>query len=258
LEAINQVLIHGDSIKTEYDKPDDPPSRDATVLIEITDPLSDPIRTRNGKILKIKSIHGNTYEIYGHISDVNLTESIRGGYNEEILEGTNNDLIMKSKTSFPYTYHDRIFNYKALGKEDANNKMYFNKVNDIWVYDSTFPSLNQLKPIIKKLKQSPYSRRCQAITWRPYSDPFRDDPPCLQRLWFRVIDGKLTLQTSWRSRDLFKAWQSNVNGMIHIQKMVADELGVEMGPYVDFSNSLHLYGFYMKEIIDTLERINKR
>ncbi|KKN10136.1 hypothetical protein LCGC14_1039520, partial [marine sediment metagenome] len=40
LSAIGQVLFNGDNIKTEYDKPEDPPSKDATVLIEISDPFS--------------------------------------------------------------------------------------------------------------------------------------------------------------------------------------------------------------------------
>jgi thymidylate synthase len=47
LTAVGQVLYNGDSIKTEYDKPEDPPSKDATVLIEIKNPLSEPIKRKD-------------------------------------------------------------------------------------------------------------------------------------------------------------------------------------------------------------------
>ena len=63
------------------------------------------------------------------------------------------------------------------------------------------------------------------------------------------------MQTTWRSRDLFRAWGADVNGMIRIQKYVADELGVEMGHYLDFSNSLHIYGNTITEVKDILTRM---
>ena len=52
LSAVGQVLYNGDEIKTEYDKPDEPPSKDATVMIEIKEPLIDPIM-RKDKLIKI-------------------------------------------------------------------------------------------------------------------------------------------------------------------------------------------------------------
>ncbi|MBN2157376.1 MAG: hypothetical protein JW776_15125 [Candidatus Lokiarchaeota archaeon] len=121
------------------------------------------------------------------------------------------------------------------------------------------PKINQINQIIEKLQGSPNTRRAQAITWRPYSDIISDDPPCLQRLYFRIKNKKLMLQTTWRSRDLFKAWEANVNAMIRIQKYVADELhdalGLEIGEYVDFSNSLHIYGRDIKDVKEVLEQI---
>ena len=40
LIALNEK---GCNLKTEYDKPEDPPSKDATMIITITDPLSEPM-----------------------------------------------------------------------------------------------------------------------------------------------------------------------------------------------------------------------
>ena len=92
LSAIGQVLYNGDDIKTEYDKVEDPPSKDATVLIEITEPLSNPIM-RKEKILKIRSKFGNSYEVFGCMADTYLIGSIQSGYIEEIMKGINDHLI---------------------------------------------------------------------------------------------------------------------------------------------------------------------
>jgi len=301
LSAIGQVLYNGDDIKTEYDKADDPPSKDATVLIEITDPLSNPVM-RKDKILKIRSKFGNSYEIYGCLADTYLIGSIQSGYIEEIMEGINDHLLYDSGVSFPYSYHDRIYNYAPFSLEDSVHTNYDLEVVDnefvknhkklvraekirstpesnIWKLNNeieldldkniseqlkidkipiaalSFPRINQMEYIVQKLKEKPYSRRAQAITWRPLVDPYHVDPPCLQRIFMRVKEGKLIMQTTWRSRDLFRAWEANVNGMIRIQKDIAEKLNVEIGHYLDFSNSLHIYGSTISEAKEMLNRM---
>jgi thymidylate synthase (methanogen type) len=304
LSAVAQVLYNGDEIKTEYDKPEDPASKDATVLIEISEPMKKPIMRRD-KILFINSKYGNSYEVYGCIADTYLIGSIQSGYIEEILEGVNDHYIWDSGVSFPYSYHDRIYNYKPFSLEDTIHVDYDLEIVDkefvkkhqklreaekvketpdsvTWKLKNlvefdldkniseqigiekipigilNFPNINQIEYIIQKLKSKPYSRRAQASTWRPLVDPFHVDPPCLQRIYMRIKEGKLLMQTTWRSRDLFRAWEANVNGMIRIQKYVADELGVEMGHYLDFSNSLHIYGNTIKEVKDMLYRMKNK
>ncbi len=304
LSALAQVLYTGDEIKTEYDKPEEPPSKDATVLIEIKEPLSNPIK-RGEKILKIKSKYGNSYEVYGNMADIFLIGSIQIGYIEEIMEGTNDHYMWDSGASFPYSYHDRIFNYTPFSLEDTIHvdhdlefvdnefvkkhqklikaeKIKSTPESTIWKLKNgtefdldkkiteqigieklpigiiNFPKINQIDYIVQKLKKSPYSRRAQAITWRPLVDPYHVDPPCLQRIYMRIKEEKLIMQTTWRSRDLFRAWEANVNGMIRIQKSVADQLGVEIGHYLDFSNSLHIYGVNIPEVKDMFNRMKNR
>ena len=304
LSAVGQVLYNGDDIKTEYDKPEDPPSKDATVLVEVKEPLSSPIM-RKDKILKIKSKFGNSYEIYGCMADTYLIGSIQSGYIEEIFEGVNDHFLYESGVSFPYSYHDRVFNYAPFAIEDTIHKYYdigfvdtefirkhqkLVKAEKIKTTESTviwqlkdgvefeldkkisdkigiekipigildFPRINQIEYIIQKLREKPYSRRAQAITWRPLVDPYHVDPPCLQRIYMRIKDEKLIMQTTWRSRDLFRAWEANVNGMIKIQKYVADQLNVRIGHYLDFSNSLHIYGNTISEVKDMINRMKIR
>lgn len=304
LSAVAQVLYNGDDIRTEYDKKQDPLSKDATVLIEIENPMSEPI-TRKDKVMKINSKYGNSFEVYGCMADTYLIGSIQSGYIEEIMEGANDHYLWESDTSFPYSYHDRIFNYTPYSLEDSihvnydlefvdNNfvkkhkklikagKVQTSDESSIWklkhlvnfdlnknipdqvgiqkipIEVINFPKIDQIEYIIRKLKEKPYSRRAQAITWRPLVDPFHIDPPCLQRIYMRVKEDKLLMQTTWRSRDLFRAWEANVNGMIRIQKYVADQLGLEMGHYLDFSNSLHIYGNTISEVKDMFNRMKNK
>ena len=328
IEALKRVLEEGDEISTSYDKGKEIPSKDSTVRIKVNNPFSNPMRNRRSKekkVLNIKSRFGNSYEVYGHMGDYCLVGSIQSGYIEECLEGVFDDNLVKSKSSYPYSYHNRLFNYSPYGLEDIPFKSFnldirkildfeeceklesqlseneelkqINTICSFYLYGDAlgecqnlggkcedhnncdfkdsykditltrnngekinltkkllkykrqipieffnFPQINQIDLVIKGLKKSPNSRRIQATTWRPLSDPFRDDPPCLQRLHFRIKDNKLIMNTHWRSRDLFKAWQSNVNAMIRIQELVANELGLEVGSYLDVSDSLHIYG----------------
>ena len=155
LSAIAQVLFEGDDIKTEYDKPDDLTSKDATVLIEVKEPMSDPIKRRD-KIMNVKSKYGNSYELYGCIADTYLVGSIQSGYIEEIMEGLNDHFIWDSGASFPYSYHDRIYNYAPFSLEDTVHKNY-----DIGLVDLEFVKKHQKLIAAKKIVDD-----SGAITWK--------------------------------------------------------------------------------------------
>ncbi|MCP4760756.1 MAG: hypothetical protein GY870_03175 [archaeon] len=238
--AVLEVFFFGEKIKTEYDGPNDFPSRDVTALIHVKNPFSKPLRG-------YKTPEGNDLPIYAHMGDLYGTESVKGRYLEEIIDGIHDSKIGKGP-SFPYTYHDRIANYRWKSHEDGLKA------------DKLVPPVDQIQFMIDKLKKNGYSRRAQGITWRPHVDPYSVDPPCLQRIWARVLNNKLIFETTWRSRDLFRAWGANVNGMIAWAKLIAENLGIEVDSYADFTNSLHIYGQKKVaiEVIEFIERLMKR
>lgn len=129
---------------------------------------------------------------------------------------------------FEYTYYKRLTNY---------------------IPDSFFGDLNQLKNIKKNLRNS---RRLQAITWIPDIDLTSTEPPCLQRLWIRVLEepdndnyiyskGQVEVHFTWRSRDMYSAWMSNLVGLILMvyNEILDDEY--EIIKLVDFVNAAHIY-----------------
>ncbi|MEM3692686.1 MAG: thymidylate synthase [Candidatus Bathyarchaeia archaeon] len=162
-----------------------------------------------------------------HPGDVVAAAGLKS-YLKEVLEGSLDAAVNAGK--LPYTYHERLFNYEGI---------------------------NQVQYILKKLKEAPYTRRAQAITWKPSKDQSLSSPPCLQRLWFKVYGESLVLQSEWRSRDLFRAAHANILAMTELQRRFAGELGYRVGSYIDFSNSAHIYeGSYgdVERFIKTLEK----
>jgi thymidylate synthase len=231
-KAVLAVWEKGFEVKTQYDKPQDPPSRDATVMITVTDPFREPRIHKN--------FPGGPEEL----------ES----YRQEVINGIHDHWIDPAAGKWTYTYHERLFSYCPVENiRNANSPKPFKKIN-------------QIQYIIDYLSQAGHSRRAQAITWMPTADPVTDDPPCLQRIWCRLLvgeDGELTLNmnTHWRSRDLYKAWFMNVYALTDLQKTIADGIAenkgvpVQVGRYVDISDSLHIYGSYFNEVAPEIEKM---
>ena len=222
--AMKAVWEHGLAIRTEYDRQDppgeyiDPPSRDARVLVEITDPFNEP------RYPPVSFCEIGTYivEIMGakdhFVLDVDTLKSAKGG---EL-----------SAHQWPYTYHQRMFAHPGL--------------------DGSI--VDQMALAVKRVAKTPHTRRGVATTAAPNLDVFLEaDVPCLREIQLRCpedADGNLMLNVStyWRSRDLFKAWADNVVGLTFLFQVVAEQVAeaagrsVKLGSYADYSSSLHIYG----------------
>lgn len=237
-KALLALWSDGIDVRTEYDRTDadgkfiDPPSRDATMVIEVVDPFAEP------------RIHKN---FPGGPEELEV-------YRQEVVEGIHDHWVDPSDPDkWTYTYHGRLFAYAPTENLEDPDARCLNTVN-------------QIEYVINKAVGTTYSRRIQATTWMPTADPFTEDPPCLQRLWFRLLpadDGTLVLNLNshWRSRDAYKAWFMNVFALTDLQRVVAssiaDRLGkpVRVGRYVDISDSFHIYGSYFEEFKPELEKM---
>ncbi|MBN1872277.1 MAG: hypothetical protein JW800_06870, partial [Candidatus Omnitrophica bacterium] len=222
--AVLATWAEGREIKTEYDKKDDPPSKDCTMIIVVNDPFKEP------------RIHR---AFPGGLEDLEV-------YRQEVVNGIHDHWINPAEGKWTYTYHKRIFSYEVENE-----------------------SIDQINEVITKLSNVPYSRRAQAITWNVKLDQRTDDPPCLQRLWFRITEsagGKLYLNmnTHWRSRDAFKASFMNIFALTDLQRQIAlrisDKRGekIEIGRYVDITDSFHIYGAYADDFKKFVQTVKSR
>jgi len=177
-------------------------------------------------------------------------------YRQEVVNGIHDHWIDPAAGKWTYTYHERLFAYCPV--EDIRNA------------DSPKPfrKVDQVQYIIDHLSQTGHGRRAQAITWMPTADTVTDDPPCLQRIWCRLLENEtgglsLNMNTHWRSRDLYKAWFMNVYALTDLQKIIAEGIAektgapVKVGRYVDISDSLHIYGSYLNEVAPEIEKMRQ-
>ncbi len=233
-KAVLAVWDKGLEVKTQYDKPDERASRDATVIVRITSPLAEPRIHKN--------FPGGPAELEA--------------YRQEVVDGIHDHWIDPAAGKWTYTYHERLFAYCPAENIRATASA------------RPFKKVDQIQYIIDCLSQAGHSRRAQAVTWMPTADPKTDDPPCLQRIWCRLVpnrEGRLSLNmnTHWRSRDLYRAWFMNVYALTDLQRIIAEKISaktdrlVTVGRYVDISDSLHLYGSYFDEVALEVEKMRQ-
>jgi thymidylate synthase len=216
---LSLVALHerGCNLKTEYDKPEDPPSKDATMIITITDPLREPMIH--------KDFPGGPLELQEYVM--------------EVCEGIKDHLVRDPNdpkdTRWEYTYHQRLFQYEA----------------------PTGGRFDQIEIACQKLAKTPHTRRAQAITWKVWEDNECYDPACMQSIWGRLIEEQgqhvLSMNVRFRSNDAYKAAFMNIFALVQLQQRMAARIGalmgrpVVVGRYCHMVDSYHIYGSYFRE-----------
>ncbi len=110
---------------------------------------------------------------------------------------------------------------------------------------------------IRALKSDPDSRRVVVSLWAPddithgqgHPCPFdggEDDPPvkdvpCTLSWTFLVRNGQLHMDVTMRSNDVWKGMPYDIFWNTLVQRVVANQLGIEVGRYFHHVTSMHLY-----------------
>ncbi len=227
-EAYEAALValyeKGTRFKTQYDKPGDPLSIDATMNITILEPETDPM------------IH---QAFPGGIDELKEYTLELKGFKDHWVKNMNDP----KDTRWEYTYHGRLAKYGSWQEmnEDGENYLVGFKID-------------QVEGVIAKLVKQPFTRQAQMITWMPNVDLEVYDPPCLQSLWYRIMedeDGSLWLNCNirFRSNDAWGANFMNMFGFVQFNReVIANEVGKRMGKEINMgrlnwqADSFHIYG----------------
>lgn len=215
--SLVELYQSGCDIKTQYDKPDDPPSKDATMLVTVHDPAAEPRIHRD--------FPGGFEELQEYVMEV--CEGIK----DHLVRDPNDE----TDTRWEYTYHQRLFAYAV----------------------PTFEPIDQIESIAAQLAKTPYTRRAQAITWKVWEDCSCYDPACLQSIWCRITEeageSRLSMNVRFRSNDAYKAAFMNIFALTHLQQQIAARVTelcgrpVAPGRYVHLADSYHIYGSNLAE-----------
>jgi thymidylate synthase len=215
--AMVTLYESGCQIKTEYDKPADPPSKDATMILTVHEPLSEPMIHRD--------FPGGFEELQEYVMEVC----------EGIKDHCVRDPKDSSDTRWEYTYHQRLFTYQVPTRDP----------------------IDQIEQVCRRLTEAPHTRRAQAITWKVWEDSACYDPACLQSVWCRITPERqgrvLSMNVRFRSNDAYKAAFMNIFALVQLQQQIADRVSersgvpVMPGRYCHMADSFHIYGFDVPE-----------
>jgi thymidylate synthase len=232
-EAYEKALIalyrQGVRLATQYDKPGDPPSIDATMNITVQAPWDDPMIH--------KAFPGGIEDLQEYVLEL-------AGAKDHWVKNINDP----EDTRWEYTYHGRLAEYGRWRE----------RVDERSVETGAF-CVDQIEKVVEKLVAQPYTRQAQMITWMPNLDFDCYDPPCLQSLWYRLLFdeegvGWLNCNIRFRSNDAWGANFMNMFGFTQFnRKLVADEVArrsgrrIELGRLNWHADSYHIYGKSIEE-----------
>ena len=225
--ALVKLYESGCDIQTQYDKPDDPPSKDATMILTVEDPLAEPMIHRD--------FPGGFEELQEYVMEVC----------EGIKDHCVRDPDDPNDTRWEYTYHQRLFGYDV----------------------PTLDPIDQIEHVCQRLAETPHTRRAQAITWKVWEDRTCYDPACLQSIWCRITEGGAggeglgardeglgaSMNVRFRSNDAYKAAFMNIFALAQLQQIIAARIGelsgspVTPGRLCHMADSFHIYGSNLAE-----------
>ena len=222
--AIVSLYKNGVQFKTQYDKPGDPLSLDCTANITILEPETDPM------------IH---MAFPGGIDNLKEYVLELKGFKDHWAKNINDP----KDTRWEYTYHGRLKNYGTWKEKRDDGSI-----------EAGHFKVDQIESVIKKLVKQPFTRQAQMITWMPNLDDDCYDPPCLQSLWYRILEDEegiwwLNCNIRFRSNDAWGASFMNMFGFIQFSKeVIAAEIAkrscktVKLGRLNWQADSYHIYG----------------
>ena len=127
--------------------------------------------------------------------------------------------------------------------------------------------IDQLKEVIKTLKNNPDSRRMLISAWNPSVLPdnsasFSENvangkaalPPCHAFFQFYVSDGKLSCQLYQRSADIFLGVPFNIASYALFTMMMAQVCGYEVGEFIHTFGDAHIYSNHYEQLELQLSR----
>lgn len=236
-KSLVELYAHGIRVKTQYDKEGDPPSLDSTMDLTVMDPLAEPMIH--------KAFPGGIEDLREYVMEVQ-------GAKDHWVKNMND----ARDTRWEYTYHGRLAAY-GTWRELQNGKS----------REAGPFRVDQVEAVIAKLARQPFTRQAQMITWMPSIDMDCYDPPCLQSLWYRILedaDGTwwLNCNVRFRSND---AWGANFMNMFGFtlfnRDVIAAGIARRAGRTVRLSrmnwhaDSFHIYG---KDIETARQRLFDR
>ncbi len=220
-QAVIETWRRGTVIATQYDRPEDPPSRDALAVITVLDPFAEP------------RIHK---AIPCGISDLEA-------YRQEVVDGIHDHWIDPAAGKWEYTYHERIARYSVPGLPQPVDQL-------AYVVDALAEA-----PISRRAQATTWKPwedagcidpAClQRLWFRVYGD----------RL---VLHADMRSNDAFKAS--FMNMYAFTDLQRHVAEQLSGRLGrtITPGQYIHTASSFHIYGSYYDEFAKFLESVERR
>jgi thymidylate synthase len=117
-----------------------------------------------------------------------------------------------------------------------------------------FNGVDQIKNLIKGLKEEPNGRRHILSAWNPADLNLMSLPPCHAFSQFFVHNGKLSCQLYQRSSDMFLGVPFNIANYSLFVHMLAAECNLGLGEFIHTLGDYHIYHAHFEAIKIQLDR----
>jgi thymidylate synthase len=220
-QAVIATWERGARIATQYDRPEDPPSRDAMAVITVLDPFAEP------RIHKAMPCG---------ITDLEA-------YRQEVVDGIHDHWIDPAAGKWEYTYHERLARYSVPGLEQPIDQM-------AYVVDAlaATPHTRRAQATTWKPWEDAgcVDPAClQRLWFRVFGD----------RL---VLHADMRSNDAFRAS--FMNMYAFTDLQRHVASQLSARLGrtIRAGQYIHTASSFHIYGSNHEEFDAFLESVRKR
>ena len=141
-----------------------------------------------------------------------------------------------------YKLEDIYGKVPEIWKRMANEIGHVNS-NYGWQWQRTsWNNISQNERVVQMLKDNPNTRQAALSIYDAKEIPkYENDTPCTYAVQFTILNDRLDMSVVMRSNDLWYGFCNDQYCFSMLQKMIADELKIEIGTYYHFAHNMHLY-----------------
>jgi thymidylate synthase len=220
-EAVLACWEKGARIATQYDKPEDPASRDVSLLLAVADPFAEP------------RIHR---AMPGGFQDLEV-------YRQEVVDGIHDHWIAPEEGKWQYSYHERIAAYTVPGVAQPVNQLDY-VVSAL----CAAPHTRRAQCVLWKPWEDPHCEHAaclQRLWFRIFDDRL------LLAANMRSNDAfKAAFMNMYAFTDLQRT----------VAERISERLGreIKVGQYNHVVDSFHIYGSYFEDFKGFLKTVETR
>lgn len=165
--------------------------------------------------------------------------------------------FIKGETNIAYLQENNVRIWNEWADENGNLGPIYGYQWRSWSADGG-RNIDQLKQVIKSIKENPDSRRHIVSAWNVGDLENMALPPCHILFQFYVADGKLSCQLYQRSADIFLGVPFNIASYSLFLMMMAQVTGLKPGEFVHTLGDAHIYLNHIEQVKTQLAREPKQ